>query len=101
MAIKKRNVFLVYVYMIITLGIYQIYWLVKTKDEMNDELGAEIPTAWLLIIPIVNIYWLYKYCQGFATKVEKDNNTVLWFLVFMVVGIIMPAIVQLKLNDLA
>lgn len=100
MPIKKRNIVLVYVFSIITLGIYAIYWMVSTKNEMN-ELGAEIPTAWLLIIPIANLYWVYKYCEGFATKAKKDNNTILWFLLFIIIGIIMPAIVQSELNKLA
>jgi len=98
--IKKRNVFLVYVFIIITFGIYAIYWLVQTKKEMNG-LGATIPTAWLLIVPIANFYWMYKYCEAFATVVKKDNNTILWFILYFLVGFIMPAIVQSELNKLA
>ena len=98
--IKKRNIVLVYLFMIITFGIYGIYWLVSTKNEMNS-LGAKIPTAWLVIVPIANIYWHYKYAEGFATRVKKDNNTVLWFLVIIIVGIVMPALVQSELNKLA
>ena len=85
---------------IITLGIYGIYWQVKTKEELKS-LGADIPTAWLLIIPIANIYWTYKYADGYSTKLKKDNNGVLWFLVFYFIGIITPAIVQTDLNKLA
>jgi len=99
--IKERNIVLVYLFSIITFGIYGIYWIVSTKGEMNSELGAEIPTAWLLIIPIANIYWAYKYCEAFATKVKKDDNTILWFLLYILVGIVMPAIVQSELNKLA
>jgi heme/copper-type cytochrome/quinol oxidase subunit 4 len=66
--IKKRNILAVYLFAIITLGIYLIYWLVQTKKEMNS-LGASIPTAWLLIIPIANLYWMWKYCEGFAVYV--------------------------------
>ena len=98
--VKNRNVFLVYLFGIITFGIYLIYWFVSTKNEMKS-MGADIPTAWLLIVPIANIYWMYKYCDGFATKVKKDNNTILWFILWILVGIIMPAIVQLELNKLA
>ena len=86
MAIKRRNIVMVYLFTLITFGIYGIYWMVSTKDEMN-ELGASIPTAWLVIVPIANIYWTYKYCEGFATKVKKDNNTILWFIVYILVGI--------------
>jgi len=97
---KKRNVVLVYVFSIITFGIYLIYWLVQTKGEIN-KMGAKIPTAWLIIIPIANIYWLYRYIEGFSTKVKKDNNTLLWFIVTLIVGIIMPALVQIELNKTA
>lgn len=98
--IKYRNIFLVYLFSILTFGIYALYWAVSTKNEMN-RLGAEIPTGWLLIIPIANIYWAYKYCEGFAQKVKKDDNTILWFIVYVIVGIVMPAIVQSELNKLA
>lgn len=98
--IKNRNIVMVYILSIITFGIYGLYWTVITKKEIN-ELGAEIPTAWLIIIPIANIYWIYKYCEGFSEKVKKDNNTILWFILYILVSIIMPAIVQSELNKLA
>jgi hypothetical protein len=98
--IKRRDIVAIYLLAIITFGIYAIYWLVQTKKEMNS-LGATIPTAWLLIIPIANLYWMYKYCEAFATYVKKDNNTVLWFILYVLIGIIMPAIVQSELNKLA
>ncbi|MBU4204145.1 MAG: DUF4234 domain-containing protein [Acidobacteria bacterium] len=98
--IIKRNIAAIYLLSIITLGIYLIYWLVQTKKEMNG-LGATIPTAWLLIIPIANLYWAWKYCEAFAIHVKKDNNAILWFLLYFFVGIIMPAIIQSELNKLA
>ncbi len=100
MPVKKRNIVLVYLFLIITFGFYGLYWLVSTKNEMNG-LGAKIPTAWLLIIPIANIYWIYKYYEGFSVNVKKDNHTVLWFIVHIILPIIMPAIVQSELNKLA
>lgn len=99
-AITRRDVIVVYLLSIVTFGIYFIVWMVKTKTEMNS-LGAQIPTAWLLIVPIANIYWLYKYSEAFSTHVKKDNNAVMWFLLFWIIGIIMPAIVQSELNKLA
>jgi hypothetical protein len=98
--ITRRDIIVVYLLSIITFGIYLIYWLVQTKKEMNS-LGAAIPTAWLLIIPIANLYWIWKYCEAFAVNVKKDNNTILWFLLYFFVGIIMPAIIQSELNKLA
>ncbi|MBI2666337.1 DUF4234 domain-containing protein [Candidatus Woesearchaeota archaeon] len=98
--VKHRNIFLVYVFTIITFGIYGIYWTVSTKNEMNS-LGAKIPTAWLLLVPFVNLYWGYKYCEGFSEKVKKDNNPVLWFVLYLFVGFIIPGFVQSELNKLA
>jgi ABC-type transport system involved in cytochrome c biogenesis permease subunit len=98
--IRERNIVLVYLFSIVTFGIYALYWSVSTKRDINS-LGASIPTSWLLLVPIANIYWMYKYCEGFSQKVKKDDNAVLWFILYMVVGIIMPAIVQSELNKIA
>lgn len=98
--VKHRNIVLVYLFIIITFGIYGIYWTISTKNEING-LGAKIPTGWLLIVPIANVYWMYKYCEGFAQNVKKDNNTLLWFIVYLLANIVMPAIVQSELNKLA
>ena len=95
--IKHRNVIVVYLLMFITFGIYGMYWTVSTKRDINS-LGADIPTAWLIIVPIANIYFMYKYYEGFAKFVKKDNNVVLWVLLGFFAGIIMPAVIQSELN---
>jgi membrane protein YdbS with pleckstrin-like domain len=96
MTYKKRNIVLVYLFGFITFGIYFIYWFVSTKNQMNS-MGAKIPTAWLMIIPLVNLYWIYKYAEGFAT-IKKDENKILYAVLFIFVGIVTPAIVQIELN---
>ncbi len=98
--IKKRNIVAVYLLMIFTFGIYAIVWLVKTKEEINS-LGGSIPTAWLIIVPIANIYWVWRYCEDFGKYVRKDDNGVMWFIIYVIIGIIMPAIVQSELNKIA
>ena len=50
----KRSVLSVVALTLITFGIYAIVWTVKTKREMV-KAGAEIPTSWLLLVPIANI----------------------------------------------
>ena len=99
--LERRNILLVYVLGFVTLGIYFLYWYVVTKNEMNNKLGADIPTAWLIIVPVANLYFTYKYYEAFSEKVKKDNNAVLWFVLAYLVGIIMPAIVQSEFNKLA
>ena len=98
--IKKRNPALVIIFSFITFGIYGIYWFIKTKNEINS-LGAEIPTAWLLIIPIANLYWEYKYAEGFSNYVKKDDKAILWFLLLLFVSPVAIIIFQIELNKLA
>ena len=98
--IKSKNIFLVYFLSFFTFGIYSLVWTVKSKRDMNS-LGAEIPTSWLLIIPVVNLFWLYKYAEGFAQNVKKDDSTMMWFVMSLFAGIIMPFVVQSELNKIS
>ena len=100
MNIKKRNPVWVIILSIITCGIYLIYWFVQTKEEMKS-LGANIPSAWLIIVPIGNLYLLYKYCDGFSEYVKKDKLGIVWFVATMVISPVLPVIIQVELNKLA
>ena len=95
-----RSPVLVIVFAVSTFGLYMIYWYVQTKSEINS-LGANIPTAWLYIIPIVNLYFLYKYSDGFSYYVKKDNAPVAWFLLSIVIKPVFMILVQMELNKLA
>ena len=95
--IKEKNILMVYLLSIFTFGVYPIVWYVKSKRDMNS-LGAQIPTSWLLIVPVANFYWIYKYCEGFSNHLIKDDNTVLWFCVSLFAGFLMPYFVQNELN---
>lgn len=98
--IKRRNPALVIIFSVITCGIYFIYWAVMTKEEMKS-LGAKIPTMWFLIVPIGNLYLLYKYCEGFSDYVRKDRLGIVWFLVAITIFPVFPVLVQTELNKLA
>jgi hypothetical protein len=98
--VEERSILKIYVLGILTCGIYFLYWFWKSKQDIN-ELGGDIPPAWMLLIPIANIYWLYRYAEAFSKYVKGDDNTVLWFLLFWFVTIITPAVVQSELNKIA
>lgn len=97
---KNRNLFAVFALPLITFGIYGLVWLVKTKEEMNS-LGAKIPTAWLLIVPIANIYWLWKYSEGVDQVSGGKMSTPLAFILELFLGIIGNVILQSEFNKLA
>ena len=93
----KRNAFMVFLLPIITLGIYSIYWHVVTKNEMN-RAGASIPTAWLMIIPLVNIWWLWKFSEGIAITTNEEMTGPVAFLLLLILESIGAAIIQTSLN---
>ena len=50
---KIRSPIKVFLLSIVTLGIYDLYWLVKTRADLNKETTKHVPTIWLIIIPFI------------------------------------------------
>jgi hypothetical protein len=98
--VKQRNPALVLLLWIVTLGIYGIYWIVVTKHEMCEK-GAKIPPAWLVVIPIINLYFLYKYCKGISQLAMKDEYPWLWFLLWLLFWPVAVVLFQIGLNGIA
>lgn len=97
---RNRSPILVLLFVFITFGIYGIYWAVSTKGEMNQQ-GAQIPTAWLLLVPIVSIWWFWKYCQGVDQTTKGALSGVVSFILLILLGAIGMAIVQSSFNKTA
>ena len=85
---------------IVTLGIYYLVWYVSTKNEMNAK-GANIPTAWLLIIPIANFFWIWEFSKGVEVVTNKAMGAGTAFVLLLLLGTIGGAIVQSNLNKVA
>lgn len=96
-AVKHRNPLAVFLLPFVTFGIYLLYWMVKTKGEMNRQ-GASIPTALLIIVPLVNIWWLWKYSEGVEKVTGGKTSGVLAFILLWLLGCIGAAIVQDSFN---
>jgi hypothetical protein len=83
----------------VTFGIYTLVWYVKTKNEMNQSnTQTQIPTAWLIIVPFVNIWWLWRYAVGVEEFTKGRMSTVAAFLLTFLLTAIGGAIVQSKFN---
>jgi hypothetical protein len=83
---------------IITFGIYALVWYVSTKHQANA-LGAKIPTCWLIILPIIDFYWMWKFCEGIEYVTNKKVEGVISFLAIMFLSVIGMAIVQNGINN--
>lgn len=95
----KRSPIAVFFLSIFTLGIYIIVWRVKTKGEMN-RLGSNIPSAWLLIIPFVNIWWLWEYAGGVEKVTNKAMSQVVAFILVLLLSAIGDAVIQDSFNKI-
>jgi hypothetical protein len=96
----QRSPAAVFFLSLITFGIYSIVWQVKTKNELN-KLGAEIPTAWLLIVPLANLYWIWKYAEGVEQVSKGKVTAVLTLILLLLLSIVGMAILQGEFNKLA
>ena len=96
----RRSVLAVILLSFFTFGIYGLVWMVMTKNEMNRR-GADIPTAWLLLIPLVNIWWMWKYSEGVEVATERQMSGVVAFLLLWLLGLIGVAILQSQYNRVA
>jgi len=94
---KNRSIGAMVILTIVTFGIYLLVWLVKTKGEMVNQ-GAEIPTAWLLIVPIASIYWLWKWCQGVEKITNGKLSAPVALILMWLLAIIGPFIIQDAFN---
>lgn len=97
-ALSRRSPAAVFLLPFVTFGIYALYWLVRTKTELNAT-GAKIPTAILLIIPIANLYWLWKFGEGVDYVTDRRMSTGVAFLLVLFLDIIGSAIIQSQLNQ--
>ncbi len=96
---QQRSVVAVIIFTIITFGIYSIFWYANTRGELNAN-GASVPTTWLIIIPLVNIYYLWKYSEGVEQVTKGKFSGVLAFVLLWLTGVIGMAVVQHTYNQL-
>lgn len=103
--IKRRNPFLVLLFTIITFGIYGIFWLVFTTNELRENTKSA-PNPWLLLlflIPLVNIifyfvyFWKYSKAINELTGFSLAGLYILW-IIFAPVAMILA---QMELNKRA
>lgn len=97
---EHRNLYMMILLSIITVGLYFFYWAYKTAKELRAQ-GNEIPTVFLAIIPLAHFYFWYRYSEAFCKSVLKTADHISYFLLLSLLPHIGMLIVQSKLNDIA
>ena len=103
--VKYRNPVLVIVFSIITVGIYSIYWLVSTTNELR-RLTSTAPNPWsllLLLVPLVNIFVSFWYYWKYSAAIGEISNFEPWllFILWLLVSPAAMVIAQIELNKKA
>lgn len=84
----------------VTCGIYAMYYLYKTSEEMNAR-GADIPSFVHFFIPILNIIWLWKWMKGVEHVTNGAQSAGMLLLIWIVFYPAAIFMVQSKFNEIA
>ncbi|WP_300369984.1 DUF4234 domain-containing protein [Brachyspira sp.] len=108
-----RSIPMIVVLIIVTCGIYYIYWIYKTTEEIKNFMEREdINPTLELILSIVTcglytFYWIYKYGKMVNTEMPKkvgmessEDNTILLVILALFISPVTVAIFQDKLNNI-
>jgi len=102
--IKKRNMVMQVVLMIVTLGLYAIYWFYSTLKELHTANGKDEGAAmWtiFLFMPILNYFAAWHYATEYAAFNVDKYPALLIFLAWIVFLPIVWVLVQTDLNKAA
>lgn len=89
MRIKHRSLLGVFLLNCITLTLYQIYWFFITKTEMNVVNSSEnkVPFFLWFFIPIINIWWFYRFCKAISVVTKGALNKWLAFFAPVIISV--------------
>lgn len=103
--IKHRSMLTQVFLMVITVGIYGVYWFYQTTVEMkNLSKDSDVsPGLWtvLLFVPLGFVYSHYKYSELFEDIGDEHLNMWILFILWIVFCPAVWFIVQLDLNKKA
>ncbi len=102
--IKRRELLMQVLLTIVTLGIYTIYWLSVTSQEMIEYKrldGNAVLWLVLALIPVIQLYAYYKHGEAVETLTDGSINKWLILLLWIFFSPAVWLITQLELNKRA
>jgi len=113
--VKLRNPFLVFVWSLLTLGVYYVVWYYKVNRELRDAAGAvvspfvavlAITIGWIVLVPpFVSWYRTFTRIADAqrTADVGREANPILGFILYVIAVFFLPVEViyaQDELNTL-
>src|SRR5690349_334057 len=76
---QKRSPKKVFIYHLLTFGIFFLVWCSKSRKEINTILGRKaVPSVWLIIVPFGLFWWGWLYSEALeeatGKKLKRDNT---------------------------
>ncbi len=50
---RQRSIGKMFFLFIVTFGFYRLYWLAKTRTELQEKTKLNIPSIWILLVPYI------------------------------------------------
>ena|SRR5690554_886838 len=102
---QKRNVFLMVLFTILTLGIYQLYWYCSFQNQLKKHTGQGFGGGMHLFVTIITlgiyaIVWQYKAGKRLVVLGAPDNAVLYLVLNLFGLGFLNPYIMQSQANNL-
>lgn len=106
--IAPRNIVVAVILSLVTCGIYQIYWMIKLNDEVNDLANEPNATSGglvflfsLITCGIYGIFWMYKMgekCDRIKGAVGGSSHILYLILSLVGLGIVNYCLIQDTIN---
>jgi uncharacterized protein DUF4234 len=101
-AVKIRNPFLVFIWSLVTLGIYYLVWYYKINRELRDASGVNVSPfiallavtiGWIVIVPpFVSWYRTFERIVEAQRKagVTSEASPILGFILYVIAVFVLP-----------
>jgi len=102
---KQRNIFLMIVLIIVTFGIYMLYWTCSFQNQLKNRTGQGFTGVGhffmlLFTFGIYQIYWQYAAGRRLASLGASDNAVLYLLFCFIALSWLNPFLMQSQANKL-
>lgn len=103
---KQRNIVVMIVLCIVTLGIYGIYWACSFQNQLKEKTGDGFTGVGhffmcLITFGIYSLYWQYAAGKRLAKLGAQDQSILYIILAIVIGGFLNPFLMQAQANKLS
>ena len=85
---------------LVTFGIYGVFWLAQTANDLKRRGGASLPPLWQVLIPVLNLIWVWKWSAAVEEVTAGEQSQAVTFAKVVLLGPFGWAWLQSAFNEL-